>query len=615
MTCVAETAKRVFRDCRPVDDLREICPKPGIILDGGACQGFFAGECDRAFPGATVYSFEPVKEIFEKLVFSTKRMLNPRGCSCVALTNINGPVQINLTAFPKSNSLLPYLPHGPLENELKVIGIETVKGIRLDSWMSINSIDPAAVGILKLDVQGAELLALDGARDLLKHKPVILCEVAFQEQYEGQPLLGDVDAYLSERGYKRKFLYASAYPEIWGDAIYVADEQKIEMCPGDYYKSSVVGPIRLNIGAGATVIPGFTAIDRRFGTEAYPLSYPDNSVEEIRCVHMLEHLSFREVPVALEEWKRVLRPGGRLRIAVPDFAKISTVTATDPSWRFYLMGGQTDDDDYHKSAFDEPLLRQYLDNAGIVGVRRWESPNTDCAADPISLNLEGFKAGPREPESLTIKIKAVMSIPRIGWNDASQAIECMLRPFGINCVRFNGVFWGQCMQRAFQECLDDGVDWILTLDYETMPTAEHLNTLLHDMGTHPEIDALAALQMRRGQDFPLLTRGGETVTEVKDEPLKVHTAHFGLTLIRTDALKTLPKPWFFAKPDAAGDWGDDRLDDDIWFWHQWRLAGKTIYVSPNARIGHLELMVSEFDEDMQPHHIPIGDWWKANGGK
>ncbi len=279
------------------------------------------------------------------------------------------------------------------------------------------------------------------------------------------------------------------------------------------------------------------------------------------------------------------------------------------------MGGQIDADDYHKSAFDEPLLRQYLDNAGLVNAQRWESPNTDSAANPISLNIEAFKPGPQSPESLTIKIKAVMSVPRIGWNDASQAIENTLRPFGINMVRFNGVFWGQCMQRAFQECLDEEIDWILTLDYDSMPTPMHLNRLMQSFGQNPEIDALAALQMRRGQNFPLMTRAGETETEITGAPVKVHTAHFGLTLLRVDALRSLPKPWFFAKPDDSGNWGDDRLDDDIWFWHQWRLAGKTIYVDPEARIGHLELMVSEFDDDMQPHHIPIGDWWKANGAK
>lgn len=367
--------------------------------------------------------------------------------------------------------------------------------------------------------------------------------------------------------------------------------------------------VKLNIGAGSTVIPGWTAIDRKLGTEAFPLHYPDNSVDEIRASHILEHFSFEEVPQALEEWRRVLKPGGRLRIAVPDVAKIVASSGGEPRWAYYLMGGQTDANDFHKSAYDEHRLSAYLKNAGLVNVARWESPNTDTAAHPMSLNLEAFKPQPSAPESQLIKIKGVMSVPRIGWNDAGSAIDNTLRPFGIHCERFNGVFWGQCMQRAFENALAEGVDWILALDYDSMPLPEHLDHMIGVFGSRPDIDALAPLQMRRGQDYPLLTQAGTTELEITGEPIKVHTAHFGMTLLRVDALKDLPKPWFVAKPDGKGEWGDDRQDDDIWFWHQWRLAGKTIFVDPEARIGHLELMVSEFDENMQAKHIPIGDWW------
>lgn len=373
--------------------------------------------------------------------------------------------------------------------------------------------------------------------------------------------------------------------------------------------------IKLNIGAGATVIEGYTAIDRKLGTEAFPLAYPDNSVGDIRASHILEHLSWRDVPAALEEWKRVLKPGGRLRVAVPDVEKLLAARTTDKLWAYKLMGGQIDENDFHKSAFDEPRLIAYLRQAGLTNINRWESPNTDTAADPMSLNLEAFKPLPEAPESLTIKIKGVMSVPRIGWNDAGVAIEGALNPFGIHCERFNGVFWGQCMQRAFERGVEEGVDWILALDYDSMPLPEHLSHMMQVLGSRPDIDALAPLQMRRGMEYPLLTQANTTELEVTGEPIKVHTAHFGMTLFRVDSLKDLPKPWFASKPDAKGEWGDDRQDDDIFFWHQWRLAGKTVYVDPQARIGHLELMVSEFDEDMTPRHIPIGEWWERRNKK
>ena len=65
---------------------------------------------------------------------------------------------------------------------------------------------------------------------------------------------------------------------------------------------------------------------------------------------------------------------------------------------------------------------------------------------------------------------------------------------------------------------------------------------------------------------------------------------------------------------AMKDPGDiGRLDDDIWFWHQWRLSGKTIYVAPSCAIGHLEETVAMFDDNMQAKHIYVHEWRKANG--
>jgi hypothetical protein len=140
--------------------------------------------------------------------------------------------------------------------------------------------------------------------------------------------------------------------------------------------------------------------------------------------------------------------------------------------------------------------------------------------------------------------------------------------------------------------------------------------LLDVFAQTPEADAMAALQCRRGSPFPLLTTGvhkeGDTI-KIDGKPIKVATAHFGLTLIRVESLKQVPKPWFKAEPSEAGEWDDDKLDDDIYFWHAWRQAGKTIYVAPSCSIGHLEETVAMFDENMQPQHVYVHEWRKKVG--
>ena len=136
------------------------------------------------------------------------------------------------------------------------------------------------------------------------------------------------------------------------------------------------------------------------------------------------------------------------------------------------------------------------------------------------------------------------------------------------------------------------------------------------MASNPHIDALAALQCRRGGKYPLMTTGtgvNDEHIQVDGSPIKVTTAHFGLTLIRVESLKQVHKPWFWSQHDDAGNWSDDKLDDDIWFWHQWRKAGNTIYVAPSVSIGHLEETVAMFDENLQAKHIYVHEWRKENG--
>ena len=578
---------------RPIDACKRLCRAPNVILDCGAGKGSFAALFRTFYPNARIYSCEPTTRCFNEF----QKNLDGQNIICRqhAVGAENGTATINLTENDESSSFLPSPEAGnPLSEPHATIGCEDVRVKTIDSWLAEEGIEASDVSILKLDLQGTELLALAGAENLLQHVKIVISEVWHSEGYQGCPMVGEVAALLKSHGLE--FAAMFTHPSgIWSDAI---------------FRRSQSSKLRLNIGAGNTVIEGFTPIDRLLGTEAYPLQYADNSVEEIRCSHMLEHLSYQEAQQAIKEWNRVLKPGGRLRISVPDVRKVIGQIDQDENWRFHLMGGQTDTNDFHKSAYDDGLLRAHFDKFGFDNVQPWSSPNTDTAANPCSLNLEGFKKAQSEE---LLKIRAVMSIPRVGWNDAWHSISSALRPLSIPVTTFNGVFWGQCMQRAFQDAVTDGIDWILTIDYDSMITARHVDALLGILGEHPDIDALAALQSRRGsEDSPLMTIAGQTKVEVTGEPIKVATAHFGLTLIRTECLADVAKPWFKSEPDEQGDWGDGRLDDDIWFWHQWRKAGNNIYVAPDVRIGHLQLMVSEFDEDMQPRHVHVADWRKAN---
>lgn len=366
--------------------------------------------------------------------------------------------------------------------------------------------------------------------------------------------------------------------------------------------------VRLNIGAGKTVIDGFTPIDRKLGHEADALEYADGSVDEIRASHVLEHFSFVGATKALKEWFRVLKPGARIRIAVPDCEIIGTMK-TDPSRMRYLFGGQVDSDDFHHSGYTSDSLRRALVEAGFLGVMPWASDNTDTASHPCSLNLEAIKPDGETRKFIDMKMCGVMSIPRCGFNDAWGCIHEAFAPFNIPIRRFGGAYWDQGMQTLLEGCIKDGLDWVICMDYDTLFTADHLDKMFGWFGRHSNIHALAALQPMRTLTTPLMTVQGELDIRVTGRPVRVDTAHFGLTLIRLSKLKDVPKPWFLGVPGPSGEWKpSEHTDPDIYFWIQWKKAGLSVYVAPDVRVGHIELVVSEFDEDMNHRQVSVKEW-------
>ena len=83
----------------------------------------------------------------------------------------------------------------------------------------------------------------------------------------------------------------------------------------------------INLGCGTRTIPGFINIDFfstpgiDYGADLrYPLMIGCDVVNGIFCEHTLEHLNYREVDALLSECRRILKPGGAIRIVVPDLS-------------------------------------------------------------------------------------------------------------------------------------------------------------------------------------------------------------------------------------------------------------------------------------------------------
>lgn len=153
--------------------------------------------------------------------------------------------------------------------------------------------------------------------------------------------------------------------------------------------------MKLDIGAGNALEIGWQSWDIKDGKDARNLEgIDDGSIEEIRAIHVLEHIEMPATFLTLQEWFRALKPGGRVYIAVPDFVKIACAMldgVRDPDLERYLMGGQTDEHDFHHAVFSRVKLGTLLWTAGFERIRVMPAEGRNCSHHWCSLNIEAFK--------------------------------------------------------------------------------------------------------------------------------------------------------------------------------------------------------------------------------
>ena len=90
--------------------------------------------------------------------------------------------------------------------------------------------------------------------------------------------------------------------------------------------------MKLHLGCGKRYLEGYIHVDiAEFEHIDYQLpiddlsTFKDNTAEEIYASHVLEYFDRNDVINVLTEWKRVLKPSGVLRLAVPNFPKLVEV--------------------------------------------------------------------------------------------------------------------------------------------------------------------------------------------------------------------------------------------------------------------------------------------------
>lgn len=128
-------------------------------------------------------------------------------------------VKFNITNNYQSSSVLDLGSHSQHHPEVVVTNTLEQKTTTLSTFFKTNAIDPSKLNFWNLDIQGAELLALKGGEDALKHVRALYLEVNTEEVYRGCGLIGDIDKFLAGHGFKQHSNVIT--PWGWGDALYL----------------------------------------------------------------------------------------------------------------------------------------------------------------------------------------------------------------------------------------------------------------------------------------------------------------------------------------------------------------------------------------------------------
>lgn len=157
--------------------------------------------------------------------------------------------------------------------------------------------------------------------------------------------------------------------------------------------------MKLNLGSGERCMEGYVNVDLRTDVadvvaSVECLPFADDSAEEVVALDLLEHFQVWKTQDLLDEWKRVLKPGGTLTVKVPNLLELAR----------YIVDGRSVD----------------LVVRNIYGGHRWgpdgawDTHHTGFTPSTIRATLEtaGFQVR-RIDESLNMTVEAVHASPSI----------------------------------------------------------------------------------------------------------------------------------------------------------------------------------------------------------
>jgi FkbM family methyltransferase len=189
--------------------------KPKVIFDIGSCDGLDSIKYAQKFQNALIYSFEPILKNIDLintniLKYDIKNII----IECFAFSNKKGNAIFHLSSgkpeeFSNSNWDFGNKSSSLLEPNLTM---EVLPWLEFNESIEVetNTIDNYCtnkdiknIDFIHMDVQGAELMVLEGAKSKINKIKMIWLEVEKIELYKNQPLKNDVENFLMKNGFTK----------------------------------------------------------------------------------------------------------------------------------------------------------------------------------------------------------------------------------------------------------------------------------------------------------------------------------------------------------------------------------------------------------------------------
>ncbi|WP_323024600.1 FkbM family methyltransferase [Castellaniella sp.] len=197
---------------RETDFMKSVFDDQGVFLDIGANRGWYSLVLSQAFPNSVIRAFEPIPSTFDALEknISLNNFKNIKPF-CVGMSNQPGEVEFLFAKDVAGATSMKLTGQSRGHADLERIICTTTT---LDTFCADQQLTPS---LIKIDVEGAELLVVQGGGNVLSHTPVLLIELLRKWSKEFGYHPNDVFEILAQYGY-----------EAW---VFSEDNEKLEPCP------------------------------------------------------------------------------------------------------------------------------------------------------------------------------------------------------------------------------------------------------------------------------------------------------------------------------------------------------------------------------------------------